>query len=655
MTLTSQSSAHALYDETMILQRPFFSAKISMAFRFFLGLLSAAGLLAGTATWNWSMTSDAFGQINQGKINILRQATFGIGPDLQSPHAGVTSVTLPHYVKDASAGYAHYRLALRVQEAPSNESRMALCVPRWSAKASVWIDGHSLLSQVQGDLDSRDLLRPAFVPLPIDLSPGEHRIDIRLQTIDGTFPGLSEVWFGQHNNLAKECGRLQDLQIGVRWGGLLLMFFILFVSAFVYASQRDELSLCFAMMGLSWCLHTAVTLGWLGILDDRSQIAWFMVTRPVHGYLALFASLRLLNIKPHGLDRGLLGLIMLAYAVLAWLPMAHWQTWLLFVGLFVLPTTLVLAFALMWQAATKSRFWSDYAFALTMFFAVGANVMDIMRAQGLWPYSVLSMTHWTAPIVALAIGLLTIERLVRFLRYKQDASVQLKRELAEQREALLASNEELRRQREKMLISEERQRLVSDMHDGLGSQLVSASALLKSGQRQEVMALEVSSLIDHALLDLRSMLDVFSNNKNADTEGSQDTVSVLLGMLRHRLAPVFRSQEIAFDWQSEALPHDFLEGDRERLQLLRLLQEAFSNIIKHAKAHAIVLRSHVSDSVIVFEVSDDGQGIKASQAKSGKHQGHGLASMADRAARIGAQLVIESTPQGTCVRLIFQR
>ncbi len=116
--------------------------------------------------------------------------------------------------------------------------------------------------------------------------------------------------------------------------------------------------------------------------------------------------------------------------------------------------------------------------------------------------------------------------------------------------------------------------MVSDMHDGLGSQLVSASALLKSGKRQYAMALELSGLIDHALLDLRSMLDVFSNNKSLDAEGSQDTVSVLLGMLRHRLAPVFRSQNMVFDWQSEALPPDFLQSDRDRLQLLRLLQEA---------------------------------------------------------------------------------
>lgn len=637
----------------MILQRPFLNPTWSMALRFFLGLLATACVLLGTATWNWSMTADAFGQISQGKITVLRYATLATGRDARSlAEAAATSVTLPHRIQDRSAGFAHYQLELKVAD---SAPRMALCVPRWSANANIWIDGQHLVSQAQERLDVRSILRPTFVPLPVDLGPGVHRVDIRLRTLMGTFPGLSEVWLGPQTLLAQQCGQLQDVQVGMRLGGLMLMLFITFVSFFVFASQRDALSLGFVMVGVGWCLHNLVTLGWLGTHGDSSWITWFMVTRPMPGIAGLFVALRLLEIQRRSLDWGLLGLTVLAYALLAWLPVADWQTWLVGIGLFLAPANLVLAFVLMWHAAAKSRFWSDYAFALTIFFGVWANGMDLARAKGLLPYSVLSMTYWIAPLVALAIGLLVIERLVRYLRYRKEAAAQLKRELAEQRVALAASNNALNQQREKILLSEERHRLVSDMHDGLGSQLVSASALLKSGHRQDALALEVSDLIDHALLDLRSMLDVFSNPQHADAAGSEDTVSVLLGMLRHRLAPVFRSQNIAFDWQSEALPHDFLVSDRERLQLLRLLQEAFSNIIKHAKASTIALKSHVSDNVIVFEVSDDGQGIDTANAGAVKRGGHGMANMADRAARLGAQLQLESSAKGTSVRVVFKR
>jgi len=67
------------------------------------------------------------------------------------------------------------------------------------------------------------------------------------------------------------------------------------------------------------------------------------------------------------------------------------------------------------------------------------------------------------------------------------------------------------------------------------------------------------------------------------------------------------------------------------------------------------MRTLVSGSVIVFEVQDDGQGIDASHAESPKRPGHGMANMVDRAARLGAELVIKSSNEGTCVRVIFQR
>jgi len=600
------------------------------------------------------MTSDAFGQISQGKISIFRTAIMGIDPDLETPAKGATLVNLPHRVENSTAEFAHYRLPFMVEPTSSNENKMALCVPRWSANAGVWIDGRQLLSQERNQLDFKTLFRPAFVSLPLDLSPGQHRIDIRLRTVAGTFPGLSEVWLGNHEVLARECGDLQDLLIGMRVGGMLLMFFIALVSICVYASQRDGLSLGFVLASAGWCLHALVTLDWLGPMSDATWITWFMVSRPMTGFAGIYVALRLVKSPLRSLDMGLLGLALLAYITLAVLPKAYWQAWLVGVGLLLVPLTLVMAFYLLWHASARSHYLSDFAFAMSMFFGVGANAFDLARANGWLPYSILSMTYWVAPMLALGIGLLVIERLVRYLRYKKEAAEQLKRELAAQKVQLAASHEELQKQREKMLLTEERQRLVRDMHDGLGSQLVSASALLKSSQSQDTMSVELSELIDQALLDLRSMLDVFSSNKNLDGDESEDTVSVLLGMLRHRLAPVFRSQAIDFDWQAEPLPHDFLQGDRDRLQLLRLLQEACTNVIKHAQARRVSLRTHVTTSAIVFEVSDDGRGIEASKVTS-KRTGHGLANMMARATRLGAQLMIDSSSEGTCVRLIFER
>ncbi|OYU32449.1 MAG: hypothetical protein CFE39_03000 [Comamonadaceae bacterium PBBC2] len=634
---------------------PVFSSKVWIAMKFLAGLCVALLVLAGSYALNVSMTSDAFGKVSEGKIKILNEATMGLGPDMADTPEGSAQVTLPHRPSDNDIGFAHYRLTFTVESEPTHERHLALCVPRWSSNPSVWIDGQRLLNHEQGQVDFKQLSRPAFVPLPLHLAPGEHRIDIRLRTVAGTFPGLSELWFGPHELMAQDCGALQDIQVGMRLGGLMLMVFITMVSVSVYASQRDGLSLGFALAGLGWCLHALVVMGWLGPMSDSTWIGWFMVTRPLTGFFGLYVALCLIQNRHRSLEWALLGLGVVAYLVLALLPMAHWQNWLIGVGAALVPLTLVLGFYLLWYASAKSGYLSDYAFAISMFFGVGANALDVARAKELVPYSVLSMTHWMAPFLALSIGLLASERLVRYLRYKKEAAWQLKQELAAQKVQLAAYHEEIQTQREKILLTDERQRLVRDMHDGLGSQLVSASALLKSGPLQGTKSAELSALIDHALLDLRSLLDVFSSPRQVAGDASQDTVSLLLGMLRHRLAPVFRSQRIAFAWQTEDMPDDFLSSDQDRLQLLRLLQEACTNIIKHARAKTVTMRAHVSDSVIVFEVQDDGQGMDAANAGAVKRPGHGMASMANRAARLGAEMVVESSAEGTCVRVIFKR
>jgi signal transduction histidine kinase len=625
------------------------------ALRFLMGLIACLLLPAAIYAWNWSMSEDAFGATESGKISILRSATLGLGPDIQDVPQGSEQITLPHRSDELSAGYAHYRLPFHLSPSTRQEITWALCVPRWSANAGVWVDGQRVMNDELGHLNVSSLFRPAFVPLPLHLMPGDHRIDIRLRTVAGTFPGLSEVWFGQHHVLAAECGALQDMMVGSRIGGLFLMLFITLVSACVFASQRDALSLGFTLSGLAWSLHAMVALDWLGTMSDDAWITWFMVTRPLAGFAGIFVALRLVKIRQAQLDWALLSLSALAYAILFLLPSAQWQMWLMGVAFVLVPITLSLGLYVLWFAAAKSRFLSDFAFAICMVYGVSANAMDLARAKGWLPYSVLSMTHWIAPVLALAIGFLVIERLVSYLRYKQVAGAQLKQELAEQKIQLAAYHEVVRVQREKHLLTQERQRLVRDMHDGLGSQLVSASALLKSGVMHTDKSQALSHLIDQALLDLRSMLDVFSSPQWSSDEDDQEVVSLLLAMLRHRLAPVFRSQGIEVEWQSESLPHDFLKSDQDRLQLLRCLQEACTNIIKHAKATQVVLKTHVTSTQIVFEVRDDGCGMEASNAGKSGPKGHGLSNMAARAHQMGAQLVMDSSTSGTCVRLVFTR
>ena len=83
--------------------------------------------------------------------------------------------------------------------------------------------------------------------------------------------------------------------------------------------------------------------------------------------------------------------------------------------------------------------------------------------------------------------------------------------------------------------------------------------------------------------------------------------------------------------------------------LYRIAQEALHNIVKHARASAVILRLTSHERETILEVRDDGRGFDPTKA----FPGHlGLHSMRERIARVGGVFAIESTPgQGTAIRV----
>jgi two-component system nitrate/nitrite sensor histidine kinase NarX len=86
------------------------------------------------------------------------------------------------------------------------------------------------------------------------------------------------------------------------------------------------------------------------------------------------------------------------------------------------------------------------------------------------------------------------------------------------------------------------------------------------------------------------------------------------------------------------------------LQLLFIVQEALSNIRKHAKAKTVKI---VLNNAQDFELSvqDDGCGFERSASSVEPEQHVGLTIMQERATRLGAELTVSSNASGTCVRL----
>jgi two-component system nitrate/nitrite sensor histidine kinase NarX len=122
------------------------------------------------------------------------------------------------------------------------------------------------------------------------------------------------------------------------------------------------------------------------------------------------------------------------------------------------------------------------------------------------------------------------------------------------------------------------------------------------------------------------------------------------------IAQALRSTLSKFEHQSGVPARLEMEGQGlplapdVQVQVLHVIQEALSNVRKHARASQVVLRVTTSPQWR-FEVRDDGVGFAAADGGIGELH-VGLRIMSERAARIGASVQLQSQPGGGCAVVI---
>lgn len=208
-----------------------------------------------------------------------------------------------------------------------------------------------------------------------------------------------------------------------------------------------------------------------------------------------------------------------------------------------------------------------------------------------------------------------------------------------EREAELARSRELLRDVEKrQALSRERQRLLQDMHDGVGSSLVSALRVVEHGRMN---AAEVAQVLRGCLDDLKLAID--------SMEPVDADLLLLLATLRFRLGPRLESTGIALRWEARDVPDlDWLDPGNA-LHILRILQEAFTNIIKHAQATEIRVATATEGDHVIVTITDNGQGFVVDDGL--RRGGKGLWNQLRRAKSIDAQAAWTSSGAGTCFSL----
>lgn len=183
-----------------------------------------------------------------------------------------------------------------------------------------------------------------------------------------------------------------------------------------------------------------------------------------------------------------------------------------------------------------------------------------------------------------------------------------------------------------------------ELHDEFGQALTAAGAMLtrlerKAGPEAEELR-EVRSVTHDALEGVRRLSQRLHPNV-LDDYGLEGAIEWHAKQLREQTG-----LEIVFQPPAEPLP----PLDRERaIHVYRIVQEALSNIIKHAAARRAFVRLESRGQRLMLEIFDDGGGFSPA---AGETRGLGLIAMRERAQLIGGALTIEQPPTGgTLVRL----
>jgi signal transduction histidine kinase len=295
------------------------------------------------------------------------------------------------------------------------------------------------------------------------------------------------------------------------------------------------------------------------------------------------------------------------------------------------------------QHAMRASSFLIKSIVLSIGIALAAAIHDYLVMVGVLPYGSPELLNIATPVLLVALGAALIDRFVRSLADVEKTNTELESRIHE-REQLLKRNFDRLRESERVKASaQERQRIMQDMHDGLGSQLLSSLMLVERGALTNE---QVAQILRESIDDMRLAIDALAA-ENSD-------LLAALGNMRYRMEPRLKAAGMELQWDARGLPEEVDIDPDAVLPVLRIVQEALTNAIKHSRARAVRVTlgvDHDGDAQsLSIRVTDNGRGLAAAPGAPGS--GRGMLNMRNRAGKIGARLKIETVPgAGTMILL----
>ena len=288
--------------------------------------------------------------------------------------------------------------------------------------------------------------------------------------------------------------------------------------------------------------------------------------------------------------------------------------------------------------------------------AVAALTQIVLSGYDLWLFSLNSwadrvyLAHFSAPLYLFVVGTILIQRFIESLNAYEKLAGVLEQRVSDKAAELERNYEQLAEARRNETLALERTRIMSEMHDGIGSQLTMALSLVRRMDREADPASggedgRVATVLRESIEDLQLIID--------SLEPVENDLLTVLGTLRYRLQDRLGKSGIELQWNVVDLPPLPMLTPHSVLSILRIVQEAFANCLKHSGADRIAVTTGLRgepgiDEMAHISVVDNGRGIDSSRGV-----GRGLDNMRRRAAALAGQLKLSSQPGRTEILLEF--
>ena len=498
------------------------------------------------------------------------------------------------------------------------------------------LHGDRLLADTSAFTGSQQPIINGRIPVLFALPLGAQSVQISLLTLPYISAGLTQVQMGSTNLLMPVANDALSNIVGYANAAAGVLLVLALIAFFLWLKRRKDQGLLW--MSVACALWSLRALAYFDSSVDMPPL-WFEQFNPLNIMLTSAA--------------------LAAATVWTWAGSNNPRVWRALLGMSALSTTALLITTLWGQGALAARALAQlFSFVMVLWTIVwvwrrkthiaprhrrallagyialmACALHDIMLVTG--PIAPTGPTYlfWGFTVLLVAFAIISGEYITTTLSLAERSNEELASRVQAKSEELAQSYVQLRdtevASAREAARAQERERLLRDMHDGMGAQLMTA---LRGVERGTLNSAQVAQSLQDGLDELRLLMD--------STELGHPLPNAL-ATWRHRWDTRLSAAGLTLHWfVDDALDTLVLPGDTT-FQVLRILQEAAANVLKHARATHMALHASL-DTIggvpqLRITLTDDGQGMGTEPVRPGAR---GLKNMAYRAQQIGAQFSV---------------